>query len=80
MWRWSNAATSLMCRDSNIPLPNTSPDMSPMPTMVRGAVSASTSSERKCACTDTHAPRDVIAISLWSNPTEPPDANASPSQ
>ena len=29
MWRWSNAATSLIAFDSSMPLPNTSPDMSP---------------------------------------------------
>ena len=33
--RWSKAATSLMCCESSIPLPNTSPDMSPMPTTVK---------------------------------------------
>ena len=38
MWRWSNAASSRMCRDSNMPLPNTSPDMSPMPTQVKSCV------------------------------------------
>ena len=32
MCRWSKAATSRMCSDSSMPLPNTSPDMSPMPT------------------------------------------------
>ena len=31
MWRWSNAATSLIAFDSSMPLPNTSPDMSPQP-------------------------------------------------
>ncbi len=31
MWRWSNAATSLIAFDSSMPLPNTSPDMSPTP-------------------------------------------------
>ena len=34
-WRWSNAASSRMCGDSSMPLPNTSPDMSPMPTTVK---------------------------------------------
>ena len=64
----------------SIPLPKTSPDMSPMPTTLSGAVSASTPIARKCARTEIHAPRDVIPISLWSYPDEPPDANASPSQ
>ncbi len=36
MWRWSKAASSLMCCDSSMPLPNTSPDMSPTPTTVKG--------------------------------------------
>ena len=35
-WRWSNAATSRICSESSIPLPNTSPDMSPSPTTVNG--------------------------------------------
>ena len=34
-WRWSNAASSCTCGDRSRPLPNTSPDMSPMPTTVR---------------------------------------------
>ena len=32
------------------------------------------------ALTDSHAPRAVMAIVLWSYPPEPPEANASPSQ
>ncbi len=51
-----------------------------MPTTVRRAVSASMSMARKCAATESHAPRDVMPISLWSNPAEPPEAKASPSQ
>jgi hypothetical protein len=35
---------------------------------------------RKCRRTDSHAPRAVIPIFLWSKPLEPPEANASPSQ
>ena len=35
---------------------------------------------RKCRFTDSHAPRAVMPIALWSYPAEPPDANASPSQ
>ena len=31
-------------------------------------MSASTSRARKCACTEIHAPRDVMPISLWSKP------------
>ena len=45
MWRWSNAATSLKCGERSIPLPNTSPDMSPMPTTVSGSRSASLPSD-----------------------------------
>ena len=33
--RWSKAPTSWMCRESSMPLPNTSPDMSPIPTTVK---------------------------------------------
>ncbi len=35
---WLNAATSRMCRDCSMPLPNTSPDMSPMPATVKSCV------------------------------------------
>ena len=37
MCRWSNAATSRMCSESSMPLPNTSPDMSPTPTTVKSS-------------------------------------------
>ena len=37
-------------------------------------------SVRKWKRTDSHAPRAVIPIFLWSYPCEPPEANASPSQ
>ena len=79
-WRWSNAATSRSDRERSIPLPNTSPDMSPMPTAVSGSVSASRPSTRAWRRTLSHAPRAVMPISLWSYPTLPPEANASPSQ
>ena len=36
MSRWSKAATSLMQGDSSMPLPKTSPDMSPTPATVKG--------------------------------------------
>ena len=52
--------------DSSMPLPNTSPDMSPMPTTVIGAVSASTPTVRKWRRTLSHAPRAVMPIALWS--------------
>ena len=63
---WSNAATSRMCSDSSMPLPNTSPDMSPMPTTVKSSVWVSTPSSRKCRLTLSHAPLAVMPIALWS--------------
>ncbi len=69
-----------MCSLSSMPLPNTSPLMSPMPATVKSCVWVSTPSSRKCRLTDSHAPRAVMPIALWSYPTEPPEANASPSQ
>ena len=36
-WRWSNAATRRRCSLSSIPLPKTSPLMSPMPTQVKSS-------------------------------------------
>ena len=38
MSRWSNAATSLIVVSRSMPLPNTSPDMSPTPTTVNGVL------------------------------------------
>ncbi len=69
-----------MCGESSIPFPNTSPDMSPIPTAVNSVVWMSVPSSRKWRLTDSQAPRAVIPIALWSYPREPPDANASPSQ
>jgi len=66
MCLWSNAATSRMCSDSSMPLPNTSPDMSPMPATVNSVVCGSTPSVAKWNFTDSQAPRAVIAIFLWS--------------
>ncbi len=79
-WRWSNAARSRICRDSSMPFPNTSPDMSPTPTAVNGSVMTSRPSSRKWRVTLSHAPRAVMPSALWSYPSEPPDAYASPSQ
>jgi hypothetical protein len=53
-------------RARSMPLPNTSPDMSPMPTTVNGSRSTSTPSSAKCLRTETHAPRAVMPIALWS--------------
>ncbi len=80
MCRWSNAATNRMCRDSSIPLPNTSPDMSPTPMTVKSWLWESWPSSRKCRLTDSQAPRAVMPMTLWSYPAEPPEAKASPSQ
>ena len=66
MCRWSNAATSLMCSESSIPLPKTSPDMSPIPATVKSVVATSRSRVAKWNLTDSHAPRAVMAIFLWS--------------
>ena len=56
-WRWSNAATSWIWRDSSMPLPKTSPDMSPIPTTVNGRESTSRPSSRKWRLTLSQAPR-----------------------
>ena len=61
-----------------MPLPNTSPDMSPMPTTVSGSVSAFMPSTLAWRRVLSHAPRAVIPIALWSYPVRPPEANASP--
>ena len=66
MCRWSKAATSLVCLLSSIPLPNTSPLMSPMPTQVKSSVRGSSPISRKCRITDCQAPRAVMPIALWS--------------
>ena len=63
---WLNAATSFVWREHSIPLPNTSPDISPIPTAVKSVVWMSVPSSRKCRLTDSHAPRAVIPICLWS--------------
>ena len=42
--------------DSSMPLPNTSPDMSPTPTTVKGSVAGSRPSSRKWRLTDSQAP------------------------
>ena len=49
-----------------MPLPNTSPDMSPIPTTVNSSAWVSTPSSRKCRFTLSHAPRAVMPIALWS--------------
>ena len=63
-----------------MPLPNTSPAMSPMPTTVNSSVWVLTPISRKWRLTLSHPPLAVMPIALWSYPTEPPEANASPSQ
>ena len=49
-----------------MPLPNTSPDMSPTPTTVKGSAWVSRSSSLKWRLTDSHAPRAVMPMALWS--------------
>ena len=49
-----------------MPLPNTSPDMSPIPTTVNSSLWVSTPSSRKCRFTLSQAPRAVMPIALWS--------------
>ena len=49
-----------------MPLPNTSPDMSPMPATVKSSVSGFSRSAAKCQRTDSQAPRAVMPIFLWS--------------
>ena len=66
MCRWSNAATSLMCLLSSMPLPKTSPLMSPMPTQVKSVVWQSMPISRKWRFTDSQAPRAVMPMALWS--------------
>ena len=63
---WLNAPTSRMCRESSIPFPNTSPPMSPIPMAVKSVPWQSTPISRKWRLTDSHAPRAVIPIPLWS--------------
>ena len=55
-----------MCSDSSMPLPNTSPDMSPMPTTVKSSVLTLTPRVWKWKITDSQAPRAVMPIFLWS--------------
>ena len=55
-----------MCSDSSTPLPNTSPDMSPTPVMVKSSVSGFIPSAAKWTRTDSQAPRAVMPIFLWS--------------
>ena len=63
---WLKAATRRMCSESSIPLPNTSPDMSPIPTTVKSVVWMSVPNSRKWRLTDSQAPRAVMPIALWS--------------
>ena len=76
--RWSNAASRWICRDSSMPLPKTSPDMSPMPTTVNGRAHSRRARGSGASRSPRPARRD--AERLVVEPLEPPDANASPSQ
>ena len=65
MWRWSNAAMSLRLSDRSRPLPKTSPDMSPMPTIGdRRAAIDFAAHLAQMALTDSHAPRAVMPMLL----------------
>ena len=66
MSRWSKAAIRRVWSDNSMPLPNTSPDMSPTPTTVKGVVWMSRFISRKCRFTASHAPLAVMPIFLWS--------------
>ncbi|COZ19754.1 Uncharacterised protein [Mycobacterium tuberculosis] len=55
-----------MCLLSNMPLPNTSPLMSPIPTTVKSWVWVSIPISRKCRFTASQAPRAVMPMALWS--------------
>ena len=50
--------------DSSMPLPNTSPDMSPTPTTVKSSLWMSRPISRKCRFTPSQAPRAVMPIVL----------------
>ena len=63
-----------------MPLPKTSPLMSPIPTTVKESCWVFRPISRKWRLTDSQAPRAVIPTSLWSYPFEPPEAKASSSQ
>jgi hypothetical protein len=52
--------------DSNMPLPNTSPDMSPTPTTVKGLGLDVVPISRKWRLTASQAPRAVMPMPLWS--------------
>ena len=73
-WRWSNAATTRVTGDRSMPLPKTSPDMSPIPTTVNGSVITSRPISRKWRLTLSHAPLAVMPSALWSYPADPPEA------
>ncbi|MCY1233867.1 hypothetical protein D9M72_464260 [compost metagenome] len=66
MSRWSKAAIRRIFSESSMPLPKTSPDMSPTPATVKGVVWMSMSISRKCRLTVSQAPRAVMPIFLWS--------------
>ena len=49
-----------------MPVPKTSPNMSPMPTTVKSFDWVSTPIARKWYFTDAHAPRAVVPLTFWS--------------
>jgi hypothetical protein len=60
------APISKVLSDSSMPLPKTSPDMSPQPMQVKVSCWMSLPSSRKWRFTDSQAPRAVMPIFLWS--------------
>jgi hypothetical protein len=80
MCAWLKAATRRVVRLCSAPLPKTSPDMSPIPAIVKGWLWMSRPRLAKWCFTHSQHPRAVIPTFLWSYPWLPPEANASPSQ
>ena len=63
---WLNAATSFIWSFRSMPLPNTSPLMSPTPATRIDVLRMSIPISRKCRSTFVQPPRDVMPIALWS--------------
>ena len=66
MCAWLKAATSRVALLSSMPLPKTSPAMSPMPATVKGCFWTSRPRLRKWCFTHSQAPRAVMPTFLWS--------------
>ena len=67
MCRWLKAASRRVLAESSMPLPKTSPLMSPMPMAVKvSSCWMFLPSRRKWRLTDSQAPRAVMPMPLWS--------------